>query len=140
MFSNMQCSSDEQSFNLSSTLFSFSLPSFVARPLVPSSLPSSSAVVQDDADGVAVKVAEEEEGMTEIERRRRAREAEKRQRCSLSSNPNLVDVPDIFYFFCSGEGSLGEPEAPEGGVGAIFNGKSQEGGLLGEWGRGGEGP
>ena len=34
----------------------------------------------------------------------------------------LVDVSDIFYFFCSGEGK-GECEAPGGG-GAIFYGKS----------------
>ena len=54
---------------------------------------------------------------------------------------NLVDVSDIFHFFCSGEWK-GEFEAPGRGGGAIFYGKSQGGGggLPGGWGRGGEGP
>ena len=47
----------------------------------------------------------------------------------------LVDVSDIFYFFCSGRGR-GSPRRREGGVG--FYGKSQEGGVSG--GGGPEGP
>ena len=35
------------------------------------------------------------------------------------TNLFLVDVSDIFYFSCSGEGK-GESEAPEGWVGEIF--------------------
>ena len=53
---------------------------------------------------------------------------------------NLVDVSDIFYFFCSGEGGR-SPTRREGGGGAIFEWKIPgEGGLPGGWGRGGEGP
>ena len=49
---------------------------------------------------------------------------------------DLVDVSDIFYFFCLGKGQ-GEPKGPGGGAGTISHGRSQEvGGLPGGWGRG----
>ena len=44
----------------------------------------------------------------------------------------LVDVSDIFIFFCLGEGK-GESEAPGGWGGGFFNVKSQEGGGSPEW-------
>ena len=43
---------------------------------------------------------------------------------------SLVDVPDIFYFFCSGDGK-GESEGRRGGGGTIFHGKFQERGARG---------
>ena len=49
----------------------------------------------------------------------------------------MVDVSDIFYFFCSGRGK-GESEAPGGGRGRFFFLKIQEGGSPG--GGGAEGP
>ena len=52
----------------------------------------------------------------------------------------LVDVSDIFYFFCSGEGK-GVRGTRKGVGGPVFCWKSQEGGLPGERRRGGvEGP
>ena len=45
----------------------------------------------------------------------------------------------IFFFFSARGREVGVRGAGRG-VGAIFNGKSQEGGLLGGWGRGAEGP
>ena len=51
---------------------------------------------------------------------------------------SLVDVSDIFFFFCLGEGN-GESEA-RGGGGRFLSGQSQEGGgSPGGWGRRGEG-
>ena len=46
-----------------------------------------------------------------------------------------MDVSDIFYFFCSGEGNWGS-KAQGGGGGGIFYGKSQEGGSPGGGGGG----
>ena len=52
----------------------------------------------------------------------------------------LVDVSDIFYFFCSGERERGESEAPRGGVVFIENprrgggGEGRGGCLRGIWG------
>ena len=42
----------------------------------------------------------------------------------------LVDVSDIFYFFCSGRGKGGGVEVPEGGGGSVFLLKSPGGGGL----------
>ena len=48
----------------------------------------------------------------------------------------LVDVSDIFYFFCSREGK-GESEAPGGGGGRFFiENPRRRGGLPRGWGRG----
>ena len=46
----------------------------------------------------------------------------------LRWTPFLVDVSDIFYFFLLGGVGKGSPRGREGGGGAIFHGKSQEGG------------
>ena len=48
----------------------------------------------------------------------------------------LVDVLDIFYFFCSGERKE-ESEAPGGGVGSVFHCKSWAGGGFQGEGKGG---
>ena len=46
---------------------------------------------------------------------------------TLTSSRYLVDVSEIFNFFCSGEGK-GESEATGRGGGRLFYWKSQEGG------------
>ena len=50
-----------------------------------------------------------------------------------------MDVSDITNFFLVGGGEGGVRGAGRGGRDS-FNGKSQEGGGLGGWGRGAEGP
>ena len=57
---------------------------------------------------------------------------------SPKTKKNLVDVSDIFYFFCSGRGK-GESEAPGGGGGIGFLLKIPRGGGISRRGRGREG-
>ena len=53
-----------------------------------------------------------------------------------------VDVSDIFYFFCSGEGKgegKGERDAPRGGVRFLLKNARRRGGVSRERGEGGRG-